>query len=593
MILVFGGTTEGRRAVQVLEEAGKPFWYSTLGRGQDLELVNGIRVTGGMNSDEMGDFCRRNAISLIVDAAHPFATELHHNIHTAAQQEHLSVIRYERLYEPHSDDVCWCEDFEEAIARLREQGIRRLLALTGVQTIGRLRGYWNDNECWFRILERDASRDLAVREGFPEDHLVYYGRESVESLIARLRPQAVLTKESGKSGGFAEKVEAARRTGTPVFAVERPRCSCRNVVNGPHGLRLKIQEMLPDYFELHTGLTTGTCATAASIAALTGRLKVSVRIPDGEDIEVEAVRIEGNRATFVKHAGDDPDVTDGLEIQAAVKTVPSATQEVIVRGGEGVGRVTLPGLGLPVGAAAINEVPQRMIRENLQPLLPEGMGAEVVISVPQGQEVGKRTFNPRIGVTGGISIIGTSGIVKPFSLEARISSIRKEMAVGLEVVRRDRRVETTAPEIVINSGAKSEGFLHRLYPELPLQAFVHYGNFIGETIRIASQLGVRHLVMGVMIGKAVKLAEGYLDTHSHQVTMNQGFIQQMVAEAGLDVSKMKTLNMARELWEIYDEQKMERLGQVVIRHCHKHCDGLLPGGTLDILLISENGKIIL
>lgn len=136
MILVFGGTTEGRCAVQVLEEAGKPFWYSTLGRGQDLELVNGIRVTGGMNSDEMGDFCRRNAISLIVDAAHPFATELHHNIHTAAQQEHLSVIRYERLYEPHSDDVCWCEDFEEAIARLREQGIRRLLALTGVQTIG-------------------------------------------------------------------------------------------------------------------------------------------------------------------------------------------------------------------------------------------------------------------------------------------------------------------------------------------------------------------------------------------------------------------------------------------------------------------------
>lgn len=282
MILVFGGTTEGRCAVQVLEEAGKPFWYSTLGRGQDLELVNGIRVTGGMNSDEMGDFCRRNAISLIVDAAHPFATELHHNIHTAAQQEHLSVIRYERLYEPHSDDVCWCEDFEEAIARLREQGIRRLLALTGVQTIGRLRGYWNDNECWFRILERDASRDLAVREGFPENHLVYYGRESVESLITRLRPQAVLTKESGKSGGFAEKVEAARRTGTPVFAVERPRCSCWNVVNGPHGLRLKIQEMLPDYFELHTGLTTGTCATAASIAALTGRLKVSVRIPGTE-----------------------------------------------------------------------------------------------------------------------------------------------------------------------------------------------------------------------------------------------------------------------------------------------------------------------
>lgn len=593
MILIFGGTTEGRRAAQILEEAGKPFWYSTRSNGQDIEMVHGIRVTGGMNPDEMADFCRKNAIRLIVDAAHPFATELHHNIIRTAQKLNLQVVRYERQYEPHTEDICWCRDYETAILQLKEHGIHRLLSLTGVQTINRLSGYWKENECWFRILDRDISREMAIRDGFPEDHLVYYEHEDTASLITRLKPQAILTKESGKSGGFPEKIEAARKSGTPVFVVERPTCSYENVVNGPHGLRLKIQELLPDFFELHTGLTTGTCATASAVAVLEERddskKYVSVRIPDGEDIEVKIEKIEGDTATVVKSAGDDPDLTDGLEICAKVRLFDlHDSQRIIIKGGEGVGTVTLPGLGLPLGAPAINETPQRMIRENLLPLLPEGKGAEVVISVPQGREVGAKTFNPRIGVQGGISIIGTSGIVKPFSSEAWVSSIRKEMAVGLEVVRGER----LRPEIVINSGAKSEAFLHQRFPKLPLQAFVHYGNFIGETIRIAAELGVSHLVMGVMIGKAVKLAEGNLDTHSRQVTMNRSFIQQMAIEAGLDASRIETLNMARELWTLYDEKEMESFGKVILRHCHEHCDVLLPNGQLDILLISDQGKII-
>lgn len=593
MILIFGGTTEGRRAAQILEEAGKPFWYSTRSNGQDIEMVHGIRVTGGMNPDEMADFCRKNAIRLIVDAAHPFATELHHNISETAQNLNLQVIRYERQYEPHTEDICWCRDYETAILQLKEHGIHRLLSLTGVQTINRLSGYWKENECWFRILDRDTSREMAIREGFPEDHLVYYEHEDTASLIARLKPQAILTKESGKSGGFPEKIEAARKSGTPVFVVERPTFSYDNVVNGPHGLRLKIQELLPDFFELHTGLTTGTCATASAVAVLEERddstKYVLVRIPDGEDIEVKIEKIEGDTATVVKYAGDDPDLTDGLEICAKVRLFDlHDSQRIIIKGGEGVGTVTLPGLGLPIGAPAINETPQRMIRENLLPLLPEGKGAEVIISVPQGREVGAKTFNPRIGVQGGISIIGTSGIVKPFSSEAWVSSIRKEMAVGLEVVRGER----LRPEIVINSGAKSEAFLHQRFPKLPLQAFVHYGNFIGETIRIAAELGVSHLVMGVMIGKAVKLAEGNLDTHSRQVTMNRSFIQQMAIEAGLDASRIETLNMARELWTLYDEKEMESFGKVILRHCHEHCDALLPNGQLDILLISDQGKII-
>lgn len=136
---------------------------------------------------------------------------------TTAQNEHLPIIRFERQYESHTDGVFWCKDYEDAIEQLEAQGVHRLLALTGVQTIGRLREYWENDECWFRILDRDHSRDIAVREGFPKDHLVYYEHEDTTSLITRLRPQAILTKESGTTGGFPEKIEAASKTGTPVL----------------------------------------------------------------------------------------------------------------------------------------------------------------------------------------------------------------------------------------------------------------------------------------------------------------------------------------------------------------------------------------
>ena len=277
-----------------------------------------------------------------------------------------------------------------------------------------------------------------------------------------------------------------------------------------------------------------------------------------------------------------------------------------------------------------------MIRHNVLPLLPKGMSATVTISVPDGRETGKRTFNPRIGVVDGISIIGTSGIVKPFSSEAWISSIRKEMSVGFSITSPNRstltahrsarlRQETLSkqseertlnaqrspltaplgsdrrrfqseakkersplpPQIVINSGAKSERFMRQLYPELPEQAFIHYGNFIGETISIARELGVERLAMGVMIGKAVKLAEGKLDTHSHKTTMNIAFLKQMLAEA--EVQKdIEGLNMARQLWSILTSEEMQRLEKIIIKHCHEHCDPLLPDGNIDIILISEN-----
>lgn len=589
MILIFGGTTEGRHSVETLDEAGKPFYYSTRSAGQHIEGLHVIHRVGAMQQADMVRFCRENGIRLLVDAAHPFAENVHKNVEATATELHLPVVRYERQYLPHSSEWVWCADFNDAIVQLERRGISRLLALTGVQTIAKMRPYWTHYDCWFRILHRPESVNQALAQGFPEERLLFYPDNRLENI----RPQAILTKESGLSGGFAEKVAEAKKTGIPLFVVQRPPLpDSFLVVNGPNGLRLRVQELLPDFFDLHIGLTTGCCATAATLAAFRQQKRVSVRLPNGEDIAVEAAKI-GQKGTsptvrtasVVKKAGDDPDITNGLEIEASVSLTPSSTPRIDIKGGEGVGRVTLPGLGLPIGAAAINEGPQQMIKENLLPLLPQGMSAEVTISVPQGREVGERTFNPHIGVIGGISIIGTSGIVKPFSAEAWISSIRKEMAVGLAVSAEN------SPQIVINSGAKSEKQLHQHWPALPPQAFVHYGNFIGETLQTASDLGVKRLAMGLMIGKAVKLAEGKLNTHSQQATMNLDFIRQMALEAGLDIKPIVRLNMARELWSLYSPAEMERLCHVIITHCHAVCDPLLPHGTLQIVLISDKGTI--
>ena len=644
MILVFGGTTEGRKAAIALEDAGKTFYYSTRGSEQEIDLVHGIRTTGGMDVDDITRFCDEKGIALLIDAAHPFAENLHRNIIEAARRKQLPVIRYERQYPPRSDDMIWCDDYNDAVEKMERHGIERLLALTGVQTIGKLKPFWEQHLTWFRILNRASSVELALRSGFPKEYLTFYDDDPTAATIETLHPDAIITKESGESGGFDEKVEAARKADIPVFVVCRPVIDTAQVdfkkVNGPHGLRLKTQELLPDFYELKTGITTGTCATAAAVAALTRQETVTVRIPDGEDIEVRITALGENSATVTKTAGDDPDITDGLDIVAKIElyntteeeteetqphTHPSSLpiprsarlrQETLseqnkertliahrssliaqpsslnITGGEGVGRVTLPGLGLPIGSAAINEVPQRMIRNNVLPLLPKGMSATVTISVPDGRETGKRTFNPRIGVVDGISIIGTSGIVKPFSSEAWISSIRKEMSVGFSITSPNRSTLTThrsakTPQIVINSGAKSERFMRQLYPELPEQAFIHYGNFIGETITIARELGVERLAMGVMIGKAVKLAEGKLDTHSHKTTMNIAFLKQMLAEA--EVKKdIEGLNMARQLWSFLTSEEMQRLEKIIIKHCHEHCDPLLPDGNIDIILISEN-----
>ena len=270
-------------------------------------------------------------------------------------------------------------------------------------------------------------------------------------------------------------------------------------------------------------------------------------------------------------------MTNGIEVRASVK--PSNAFEIL--GGEGVGVFTLPGFDYPPGSPAINKAPREMIRKNLEQLPVVNCQLSVTISVPQGAEIARRTFNPRLGIEGGISIIGVSGIVKPFSEEAFINSIRKCMTVAQA---------SGSERVVINSGGKSERFVKALYPTLPQQAFVEYGNYIGETLKMAHELGFKEVTLGVMLGKAVKLAAGHLDTHSRRATMDKTFIQQMLDESDCPID-ISNITLAREIWEKLPSDKLQPFANTIISHCAEHCRPLLPNGTLTILLIDDEGNI--
>lgn len=550
MILIFGGTTEGRTAAETLDEAGQPFYYSTRGTLQEVTCRNMTRLTGNMDSEKIISFCREHDIRLIIDAAHPFAQQLHLNIFLAAKELTIKVVRLERIYPELSEEIIWCDDFEDAVARMKQDGIEKLLALTGTQTITKLQGFWKEHDCIFRVLERSESVDIAIKAGFPKEKLIFYQPEEDESLLFKqLSPQAIITKESGSSGGFIEKIEAALKNGIKIYVVRRPPLPEGFItVNGKYGLRRAVELNVPGFYALRSGFTTGTCATAAAKAALLALTeecfeeKTEVTLPDGERVVLPIYKVEKTdentaTASVIKDAGDDPDVTHGHQIVATVSFSDSPGIHFLQ--GKGVGKVTLPGLGLAVGEPAINSTPRKMIVNELSLLY--GGGLDVTISVPEGETLALKTFNPKLGIIGGISIIGTSGIVKPFSSEAFVDAIRKEVEVAYAI---------NAERLVINSGAKSEKFVRSLYPNLPPQAFVHYGNFIGETLKIAAETGFQKVSMGIMIGKAVKLAEGHLDTHSKKVIMNKDFLKEIAIQCSCSdetLALIEQMTLAREL----------------------------------------------
>ena len=266
---------------------------------------------------------------------------------------------------------------------------------------------------------------------------------------------------------------------------------------------------------LRCGYTTGTCAALAAAGA-TGLLlrgevpeTLAVTTPKGWTVEVEPVfcRQEGEAAVCAvrKDAGDDPDVTDGMLILARVSKLPDGIR---IDGGEGVGRVTKPGLDQPVGAAAINSIPRKMIRESAEAVCADCAyrgGLEIVISVPEGREAAKKTFNSQLGIEGGISILGSSGIVEPMSERALVETtaleIRQAAAAG-------------AKRLILLPGNYGMEFLTEQLPELAAVPRAKCSNYIGEAIDSARLEKFEEVLLVGHIGKLVKLAGGIMNTHS-------------------------------------------------------------------------------
>jgi cobalt-precorrin-5B (C1)-methyltransferase len=261
---------------------------------------------------------------------------------------------------------------------------------------------------------------------------------------------------------------------------------------------------------LRYGFTTGTAAAAATLGAalwLLGRPSwwVKVTLPSGQVLPIPlggCERIEGGAQAWVfKDAGDDPDVTDRMAIAAKVWLRPGGGVEV--DGGHGIGLVTRPGLPVPVGGRAINPAPLRMIRENLLGALPRGLGARVEIWAPEGERVAKGTFNPKLGIEGGISILGTTGVVRPMSEDAVVETIGAELSV--------LRAEG-ATSVCLAPGNYGRDVAVRL--GVPVHRVVNVSNYVGPSLDRCRQLSFRGVLFVAQVGKMAKVASGSMDTHS-------------------------------------------------------------------------------
>ncbi|MHB8246033.1 MAG: cobalt-precorrin-5B (C(1))-methyltransferase [Acidimicrobiales bacterium] len=281
---------------------------------------------------------------------------------------------------------------------------------------------------------------------------------------------------------------------------------------------------------LRTGWTTGTCASAAAKAAavglVTGTLpyEVEIALPGGARVSFPVVMPDGPRSTVaavVKDAGDDPDCTNGAQMTAMVAWAPSPSNETELRAGRGVGVVTKLGLGLGVGVPAINPVPRRMILQALREVTANPL--VVTFTVPGGEEMAAETTNDRLGIVGGISILGTTGIVRPFSTAAYRASVVQQIDVAAA------QGET---HVVLSTGHRSEGLAMRRLPMLDPVCFVEVGDFTGIALRRIATRGMSGCHLVAMAGKLAKLAAGVMMTHFHRTEVDTGLLAEVAREAG-------------------------------------------------------------
>lgn len=320
---------------------------------------------------------------------------------------------------------------------------------------------------------------------------------------------------------------------------------------------------------LRTGYTTGACAAAAARAACRAALgggsvrEVAVTLPNGQPATFAVARCEPSsgaaRCGVVKDAGDDPDVTHGALVVAEVSL--DGRPGVRVEGGEGVARVTRPGLGLEVGSPAINPVPRRNIEAMVAAELAGSghPGALVTISVPGGEALAAATLNPRLGLVGGLSILGTTGVVRPFSTSAWRASVLQ----AIEVAR-----AAGLAHLVFTTGGRTEAAAMRLLPGLPELAFVQAGDFMGAALRGARRRGVARATVVAMAGKLLKLAAGLGQTHASQGEVDLALLAALAAEAGAPpplCQEVRAANTARHALDLCRAAGLDGLAALLCR----------------------------
>ena len=342
--------------------------------------------------------------------------------------------------------------------------------------------------------------------------------------------------------------------------------------------------------KLRTGWTTGTCAAAAAKAAaealVSGEAQEEVEIQLPRKGEEKRVRFAVERcavgeawaeAVVVKDAGDDPDVTHGAHLTARVSWREGVGIEL--DRGEGVGAVTKPGLGLTVGGPAINDVPRRMISYSIEEVLDtEERGVLVVISVPNGQEMAEKTTNPRLGIVGGISILGTTGIVRPFSTASWRASVGQAVnVIGAQGYN----------TLVLSTGGLTEKAAMRLLPDLEEVCFIEVGDFTGHALKGAIKNNVERVFFVGMVGKLTKLAAGIMMTHWTRSKVDNDLLADITAKTGGDpelVEEMKRANTARHAYELWQDAKLEKAPHLL---CTLAAENLkeYAKGKLDVYVI--------
>jgi cobalt-precorrin-5B (C1)-methyltransferase len=342
---------------------------------------------------------------------------------------------------------------------------------------------------------------------------------------------------------------------------------------------------------LRSGWTTGTCASAAAKAAATWLVAgiapdtVEVALPGGRRVAFPVADVDGahpHRCAVVKDAGDDPDCTHGAHVTADVAWAPPGLRRTELRGGDGVGTVTKPGLGLPVGAPAINPVPQRMIRAAVGEVTPAPL--VVTISVPGGEAMAAKTSNARLGIVGGISILGTTGIVKPFSTASYRASVVQQIDVAAAQGERT---------IVLATGSRSDDAAQRIFGHLETVCFVEVGDFTGIALRRAAADGIEHVHFVGMAGKITKLAAGVMMTHFHRSQVDGDLLAAVAREAGAPpeiVSAATETATARHFFEACVAagvtEPLRLLCERAAARCRAHAPDLR---SVDVVMVDFDG----